>query len=189
MRLSYRDQKPVKLIKKDGSEYDIKGNIQSDVNKMITASVNMQFESGDYLQRELPNGLIEKYKILKVNYSKDFVNMDIQNIADISFGTTAQAPVLNIGEVKGHLNVNSVVNDYSTNYYTEANGAFFNDLKKAMADTNDEVLKAIDEMQKNIGKMTFVEKYTNFIQVAAAYMTLATPFLPMLGDCLQQIFK
>lgn len=189
MRLSYREQKPVKLIKKDGSEYDIKGNIQSDVNKMITASVNMQFESGDYLQRELPNGLIEKYKILKVNYSKDFVNMDIQNIADISFGATAQAPVLNIGEVKGHLNVNSVVNDYSTNYYTEANEAFFNDLKKAMADTNDEVLKAIDEMQKNIGKKTFVEKYTNFIQVAAAYMTLATPFLPMLGDCLQQIFK
>lgn len=58
-----------------------------------------------------------------------------------------------------------------------------------MADTNDEVLKAIDEMQKNIGKKTFVEKYTNFIQVAAAYMTLATPFLPVLGDCLQQIFK
>lgn len=91
MRLLYRDQKPVKLIKKGGSEYDIKGNIQSDVNKMITASVNMQFESGDYLQRELPNGLIEKYNILKVNYSKDFVNMDIQNIADTSFGITAQA--------------------------------------------------------------------------------------------------
>ena len=31
-----------------------------------------------------------------------------------------QAPVLNIGEVKGHLNVNSVVNDY----YTNANEAF-----------------------------------------------------------------
>lgn len=187
--LLYRDQELIKLIKKDGREYDIRGNIQNDVNKMITASVDIQFESGDYLQRELPNGLIEKYKILKVNYSKDFVNMDIQNIADISFDTITQVPVLNIGEVKGHLNVNSVVNDYSTNYYTEANEAFFNDFKKAMADTNDEVLKAIDEMQQNIGKKTFVEKYTNFIQVASAYMTLASPFLPVLGDCLQKFFE
>ena len=40
MRLLLKDQKPVKFIKKDGSEYNIKGNIQSGVNKMTTASVN-----------------------------------------------------------------------------------------------------------------------------------------------------
>lgn len=189
MRLPYRDQKPIKFIKKDGSVYDIKGNIQSSVNKMTTASINMKFEPGDYLERELPNKVIEKYKILKVDYSKDFVNMDIQNMADIPVGETNQVPVFNIGEMKGHLNVNSVVNDYSSNYYTEANEAFFKDLKEAMANTNDDVLKAIDEMQKNIGKKTFAEKYTNFVQVAASYMTLATPFLPVLGEYLHQVFK
>ena len=189
MRLLLKDQKPVKFIKKDGSEYNIKGNIQSGVNKMTTASVNVKFEPGDYLERELPNGVVEKYKIMRVNYSKDFVNLDIQNTMDIPFETIAQAPTLNIGEVKGHLNVNSVVNDYSTNYYTDANEAFFRDMKEAMANTNDDVLKAIDEMQVNIGKKTFVEKYNNFIQVAASYMTLATPFLPILGECLNQLFK
>lgn len=189
MRLLYKDQKPIKFIKKDGSVYNIKGNIQSTVNKMITASTDMKFEAGDYLERELPNRLIEKYKILKVNYSRDFVNMDIQNIADISLATTTQAPILNIGEVKGNINVNSVVNDYSTNYYTEANEDFFNDLKEVLANTNDEILRAIDEMQKNVGKKTFAEKYNNFIQLAASYMTLVTPFLPVLGDCLQRALK
>ena len=189
MRLLYKDQNPIKFIKKDGSVYNISGNIQSDVNKMITASVDMQFETGDYLERELPNKLIEKYIILRVNYSRNFVNMDIQNIADISSATTTQTPVLNIGEVKGNINVNSVVNDYSTNCYTEANEAFFNDLKEIMANTNDEILKAIDEMQINVGKKTFVEKYNNFIQMAASYMTLVAPFLPALGDCLQQVLK
>ena len=92
-------------------------------------------------------------------------------------------------EVKGNTNVNSIVNDYSTNYFTEANDSFFNDLKEAMANTNDEILRAIDEMQKNVGKKSFVEKYNNFIQLAASYMTIVTPFLPVLGDCLQQVFK
>ena len=46
MMLLYRDQELMKLIKKDGSEYDIRGNIQNNVNKMITASVNIQFEAG-----------------------------------------------------------------------------------------------------------------------------------------------
>lgn len=152
MRLVYRDQKPIKFIKKDGSVYDIKGNIQSSINKMTTTFVNMKFEPGDYLERELSNKVIEKYKILKVDYSKDFVNMDIQNMADIPVGETSQAPVFNIGEMKGHLNVNSVVNDYSSNYYTEASEAFFKDLKEAMANTNDDILKAIDEMQKILVK-------------------------------------
>ena len=91
---------------------------------MTTASVDLKFEPGDYVESELTNGVVEKYKIIKVNYSKDFVNLDVQNIMDISFEVTAQAPVLNIGEVKGHLNVTSVVNDYSTNLYTNANEAF-----------------------------------------------------------------
>ena len=89
MRLLLKDQKPVKFIKKDGSEYNIKGNIQSGVNKMTTASVNLKFEPGDYLERELPNGVVEKYKIMRVNYSKDFVNLDIQNTMDIPFETIA----------------------------------------------------------------------------------------------------
>ncbi len=44
------------------------------------------------------------------------------------------------------------------------------------------LLKAIDEMQRNIGKKTFDKKYNNFIQVAASYMKLATPFLSILGS-------
>ncbi len=186
MRLLARDQKPAKFIKKDGTKYDIRANIQSSVNKLITASVNLNFEPGDYIERELPNGNVEKYRIMKVNYSRDCVNMDIHNMADIPFEPMAQAPVLNIGEMNGHINVNSVVNDYSTNYYSEANEAFFKDMRNAMAGTNDEVLRAIDEMQENLGKKSFAEKYTNFIQVAASYMTLATPFLPMLTECLNR---
>ena len=51
------------------------------------------------------------------------------------------------------------------------------------------ILSAIDEMQRNIGKKTFVDKYNEFIQLAASYMTIASPFLPVLGEYLKQSLK
>lgn len=83
MMLLQRDQKSVTLIKQNGKIYeDIKANIQSNVNKVITQDTNVIFEEGDCIERKLPNGLIEKFCIVKVNYSQNFVNMDIKKIVN-----------------------------------------------------------------------------------------------------------
>ena len=81
MRLLQRDLKPVSLIKSDGSRYDdIRANLQSNVGKMLTQAMKIPFEEGDIIERTLPNGIIEQYEIVQINYSSDFMNMDINKI-------------------------------------------------------------------------------------------------------------
>ena len=81
MRLLQRDLKPVSLIKSDGSRYDdIRANLQSNVGKMLTQAMKIPFEEGDIIERTLPNGITEQYKIVQINYSSDFMNMDINKI-------------------------------------------------------------------------------------------------------------
>lgn len=187
MRLVRKNQQKIKLIKKDGEEYDFMGNLQSNEGKMITAFLDIKFEKGDCLERKINNGIVEKYVIQNVYYSKDFVNMDIRNIENTSEDEN-KISTIKVDEVKGNVFVNPVLN-HSSIVYMESDYKIFDELKEAMANTNEEILSAIDEMQRNIGKKTFVDKYNEFIQLAASYMTIASPFLPVLGEYLKQSLK
>lgn len=83
MMLLQQAQESVTLIKQNGKIYEnIKVNIQSNVNKIITQEINVIFEEGDCIERKLQNGLIENYCIVKVNYSQNFVNMDIEKMVN-----------------------------------------------------------------------------------------------------------
>lgn len=87
MRLLARDLVPVKLVKVNGEIYEgIKVKLQSEVNKLLTQQFNVPFEEGDCIERELRNGVIEKYIILKINQSSNFINMDIQKESDLTKG-------------------------------------------------------------------------------------------------------
>lgn len=87
MRLLMRDLKPVKLVKANGEIYEgIKVNLQSTVNKLLTQEFNIPFEEGDCIERELRNGIVEKYIILKINQSSNVINMDIQKETDLTKG-------------------------------------------------------------------------------------------------------
>ncbi len=87
MRLLVRDLVPVKLVKVNGEIYEgIKVKLQSEVNKLLTQQFNVPFEEGDCIERELRNGVIEKYIILKINQSSNFINMDIQKESDLTKG-------------------------------------------------------------------------------------------------------
>lgn len=81
MRLLARDLKPVTLMKVNGDLYHgIRVNLQSSVNKLLTQA----FEEGDFIERELKNGIKEKYIILKINYSTNVINMDIEKVTDLT---------------------------------------------------------------------------------------------------------
>ncbi len=80
MRLLARDLKPVTLMKVNGDLYHgTRVNLQSSVNKLLTQAFDIPFEEGDFIERELKNGIKEKYIILKINYSTNVINMDIVN--------------------------------------------------------------------------------------------------------------
>ena len=85
MRLLARDLKPVTLIKVNGDLYHgIRVNLQSSVNKLLTQAFDIPFEEGDFIERELKNGIKEKYIILKINYSTNVINMDIEKVTDLT---------------------------------------------------------------------------------------------------------
>ena len=85
MRLLARDLKPVTLIKVNGDLYHgIRVNLQSSINKLLTQAFDIPFEEGDFIERELKNGIKEKYIILKINYSTNVINMDIEKVTDLT---------------------------------------------------------------------------------------------------------
>ena len=85
MRLLARDLKPVTLMKVNGDLYHgIRVNLQSSVNKLLTQAFDIPFEEGDFIERELKNGITEKYIILKINYSTNVINMDIEKVTDLT---------------------------------------------------------------------------------------------------------
>lgn len=85
MRLLARDLKPVTLIKVNGDLYrGIRVNLQSSINKLLTQAFDIPFEEGDFIERELKNGIKEKYIILKINYSTNVINMDIEKVTDLT---------------------------------------------------------------------------------------------------------
>ncbi len=87
MRLLLRDLNSVKLVKMNGKIYEgIKVNLQSVENKLLTQEFNIPFEEGDFIERELKNGIIEKYVILKINQSRNVINMDIEKATNLTKG-------------------------------------------------------------------------------------------------------
>ena len=64
--------------------HGIRVNLQSSVNKLLTQAFDIPFEEGDFIERELKNGIKEKYIILKINYSTNVINMDIEKVTDLT---------------------------------------------------------------------------------------------------------
>ncbi|MGA9972670.1 MAG: hypothetical protein WBQ07_20215 [Candidatus Acidiferrales bacterium] len=78
------------------------------------------------------------------------------------------------------VNVNS--SDNSTNTVSERNKNLFIDMRQAAQKieneiARNEVINSIDELQENQGRGGWTHAYEKFINLAAAHMTLFTPFL------------
>ncbi|MCI8964424.1 MAG: hypothetical protein HFG37_12065 [Eubacterium sp.] len=110
MRLLFRDLISVNLVKMNGEIYEgIKVNLQSQANKLLTQEFNIPFEEGDFIERKLKNGVVEKYVILKIDQSSNVINMDIQKNTDLT------ADEKNMGEQK------KIINN-TNNFYDKVTG-------------------------------------------------------------------
>lgn len=110
MRLLFRDLISVNLVKMNGEIYEgIKVNLQSQANKLLTQEFNIPFEEGDFIERKLKNGIVEKYVILKINQSTNVINMDIQKNNDLT------ADEKNMGEQQ------KIINN-TNNFYDKVTG-------------------------------------------------------------------
>lgn len=81
-------------------------------------------------------------------------------------------------------------NDHSNNIVGRDVSAVFGDLKaKISGIDNDsdasELLRRVEAMEAEVGRPTFVVRYSEFIAAAANHMTLLAPFLPALTEFLR----
>ena len=88
--------------------------------------------------------------------------------------------------------VNIHSTDNSTTYQISANDLSVLETIRTLAqdlDNSAEIIAALDQMQNNVGKKSFAEKYNNFIQSIANHMTVFAPFIPALSSMLLDVYK
>lgn len=109
MRLLQRDLRSVSLIKSNGNRYDdIRVNLQSNGGKMLTQEMKIPFEEGDIIESTLPNGITEQYEIIQINYSSNFINMDIKKIIHRKESIDM---VLKEGELELRVKIKELINE------------------------------------------------------------------------------
>ncbi|SFH84804.1 hypothetical protein SAMN05192551_103255 [Tindallia magadiensis] len=181
----------VTLLKKNGSKYEsIKANVQPE--KIFIMDETIPIEEGDKIQRELSNGLIESYIVL----DRGFYNVDMGRMSPhyqckvkketaISSETQrSNKKIYNINGENSRVNINST--DNSTNIVNVSSDNLFEELRnmiKENIDKNNEILDAIDEMEKNQNnKESFMVSYQKFISLISDHISLISPFIPALSQ-------
>jgi len=169
----------VKLIKKDGREIDnIYASVQN--SKIFTEYTKIAIDEGDTFLRKLPNGKEEYYEVINPVFHGSLLGLPANYQIEVRKKTLApkQPPIYVQANGHAKVNINSVDNSInkSFNNSSEIFDKLLNIAKQI--DGNTEIIKSITEMKKSFGnKETFKEKYNNFIQNAAAHMTLFAPFI------------
>lgn len=179
MMLSSLHRDHITLIKKDGTKFE---NIQSSVqtNKIFTYNTKIIVDEGDIFSRKLPNGKIEYYEVINPVFCRGLGGIPANYQIEVRKTTQApKQPSISINAAgNAKVNVNSVDNSI--------NNSFNNDLEifdkllsiAGQIPSSTEITKSIIEMKNSINdKESFKEKYNNFIQSAAAHMTLFAPLI------------
>jgi hypothetical protein len=181
----YRDI--VTLIKKDGT---IINNIAAiaQPKTICIRDKNVPVEEGDFLQRILPNGVVERKVITDTGYFGDHKNFSpyqckVESVKKIS---TKSQNIYNINGNNSKVNINTV--DNSTNNVTLTPENLFVELCSVIEEQiqdNIDIKNCLKELKFHHGKSSFLEKYQNFIATSASHMSIIAPFIPALTQMLK----
>lgn len=151
---------------------------------------------GDVIVRKHKNGVVEKYDVLNVDYQQGFDQLPaVTKLAlkkqgsNFSPHSNAIQNIYNVSGPNSRVNVQS--HDASVNVVNSNTPQLFADLKAAISqhlkDINlkNQLLVSVREMETTQGSSSFVEKYQNFMALAANCITIVTPFLPALAQLLR----
>lgn len=171
----------VTLIKQTGHKInDIKAQIQA--KKIFVDDVSIQFDEGDIISRELPNGKIEYYRVIDPVYYDGIVGIPPHYQINVEKTTTpprSQPIYINASNGTKVL-IDSTDNSININYNDKS---IFDELiekVKTLPDA-DAIVSKINQMKESVNdKDTYRNKYSEFIQLTAAHITIVAPFIPLL---------
>lgn len=171
-------------LQKEGKivESNIKASVQKE--KIFINRSDINIEEGDYLIRHLPNGAIEHYLVLDRGFYSGFNNiMPAHYQCKVKKENNIDAKTSNSSTINNYGKINMYSVDNSINTIDNNDSVLFeNLLNEAKKINNNEIIKAIQEMEKSKNNSSFKEKYSSFMQLAANHMTLFAPFIPALTN-------
>jgi hypothetical protein len=180
----------VTLIKPDGQTFhDIICLVTPDA--VTTDDADAPIEDGDHFERLLPNGVVEKYRVLHSGFTKglyqipDHYQCKVKKVTEIPRSVPAAKTVYNIRGHNARVNNGSI--DNSTNTVHEAGADVFEAIARVLREqmpdspSRTEVLALVSEMQKTKGTPSFGQVYVRFMAGAADHMTVLAPLLGALA--------
>ncbi len=183
----------VSLVKKDGRRFD---NLPAAVQPgmIFTSNPQIPIDDGDRFERRVPSGAVERFLVIDAGFMQAFHEIPAHHQSKVRKESAVTAPppstqiVYNLIGPNARVNIQSA--DSSTNVVNVEASALFEALRRAIAESiQDEALQKglrerVDAMQAVAGTRSFIDRYKDFIGLAADHVTVFAPFLPALTQLL-----
>jgi hypothetical protein len=183
----------VALVKKNGVRTE---NIKASVQRghIRTFDTTIDVEDGDYIERIIPNGRVERYLILDTGYNPSLkeipasYNMKVKKDSALVENKSSSSIVYTIHGPNARINISST--DASINVSSVNESELFDKMKEAVIvgienETDQQaILKSIAAMQAEIGQKSFVYRYKEFVSVVADHIGILGPYMPALTQWL-----
>lgn len=171
----------ITLIKRDGERHSaIPADVQPDI--IFIDDVTVPVEEGDLIERKLPNGLLETFVVVDRGFWDDHYQVKVRRQNRTSKPTSI---VYNLHGPNTRINIDShdasvnVVNIQADNLFSELRSA----IQQIQSDDRKALLAKLDALEKAEGnKLTFAQKYAEFMSSAANHATILSPFFPALAQ-------
>jgi hypothetical protein len=193
MSLQSMTNNPFTLVKSDEQRIAFKGSYSGKL--LITFYRNLLVEDGDTIERTLPNGIVERFRVLDTRFQpgvggaiSPHYQMKVEKLgAPIPSLHASTGKVTNIYSVSGpnaRVNLHSV--DSSSNIANIGETELFDKIRSAIeagviGPQREQMLSAVTELQASAGTESFPEKFQKLMAFSANAMTVLGPFLPALG--------
>ncbi len=181
------------LIKQDGRRFEgIKAAVQRD--KIFTDDAKIPIEEGDTFERILPSGIVERYKILDAGFYsgiggiKSHYQSIVKKETRIEPNRQPTQVIYNLIGPNARVNIQSV--DASKNLVEiepkELFGKLREEIQHSISDKSisSKLLEKVCELEETQGTTNFVEKYRDFVALAADHVAILAPFIPALSQML-----
>lgn len=171
------------VVKKNGMKFEV-AHASVQKQKIIVIGDHWKFEEGDEIQRPLKNGMIEFYVVVDPNYHSGIEGIEghfeLQVRRKGSSDYSHSTPSIHIHGDNARVNLHSV--DNSQNASTKIHDmAVFQLLKSALeeqvkdGERQKALIEKVEGMKSAVGTPGFLDRYKEFISLAADHMTLEHP--------------
>ena len=188
----------VKIIKQDSEIIeDVKALVDSGTKTIFINDGTLDIEEGDIIVRTLPAGRKEEYEVIDPGFYRGDPILGIPDEYQVKVRRKTKFFQPEKGSLINNYNIydsegvfigsNVGTIDNSINCQMSKNDVELMDYLRKVASSLEnatELINAINEMQSNIGKTSFRQKYNDFIQVAANHMTFFAPLISKVTELL-----